>query len=88
MLQMWTDFARVGNPTPDDGIWQKVDPDRLRYLEIGSSGNQMNYTEEYRVGYDEWRGMWERNPISLGNIKTWKLDPSEVADGHGCDMSM
>ena len=44
MLQMWTDFAKVGNPTPGDGTWQKVDPDQMRYLEIGSAGNQMNYS--------------------------------------------
>ena len=43
----------------------------MRYLEIGSTGNQMNYTEEYRAGYDEWRAMWERNPFTIGNIKTW-----------------
>jgi len=77
MLQMWTDFAKVGNPTPGDGTWQKVDPDQMRYLEIGSAGNQMNYTEEYRAGYDEWRGMWERNPISMGNIKTWTAEADD-----------
>ena len=52
----------------------------MRYLEIGSAGNQMNYTEEYRAGYDEWRGMWERNPISMGNINTWT---AQSTDCHG-----
>jgi len=82
MLQMWTDFAKVGNPTPRDGAWQKVDPDRIKYLEIGSSGNHMNYTEEYRAGYDEWQGMWERNPICMGNIKTWTAGADNCHENH------
>ena len=82
MLRMWTDFARVGNPTPQDNSWRKVDSDNVQYLEISSSGNFMDFTEEYRAGNEEWKGMWERNPISMGNITTWSQRCETKSDFH------
>ena len=82
MLRMWTDFARVGNPTPQDNSWQKVDSDNVQYLEISSSGNFMDFTEEYRAGNEEWKGMWERNPISMGNTTTWSQRCETKSDFH------
>ena len=82
MLRMWTDFARVGNPTPQDNSWRRVDSDNVQYLEISSSGNFMDFTEEYRAGNEEWKGMWERNPISMGSITTWSQRCETKSDFH------
>lgn len=62
MIQMWTDFAKTGNPTPPvdyefatDFIWPRVnDTDAISYLDITGNFTIRTDPEAKRIKYWDW----------------------------------
>jgi len=62
LVQMWTDFAKTGNPTPDGSPlplhWDSVRPDQPNYLRIDKEGFAfMELGSDYLARMNLWRGI-------------------------------
>lgn len=53
VLQMWTNFAKTGNPTPETGAWQPYDLKEQRYLSIGREMEMKSLLLSDRMNF--WR---------------------------------
>lgn len=69
MCRMWTNFAKCGNPTPDedqlDILWQpveKIDPDQEKYniraLDLNEPSKMVDHPFEKRVNF--WKRLFEK----------------------------
>ena len=61
MLEMWTNFVKFLNPTPqsesevlEDVIWESVEPDNHKYMRIDKE-LFMEMTNEYKERMNFWR---------------------------------
>jgi len=60
LVQMWTNFARTGNPTPEDSpvSWDSVRPDQPKYLRIDREGSAfMELSPDYVERMNLWRDL-------------------------------
>lgn len=63
-VKLWANFARYGNPTPNEKdvgiIWKPVEKDCLNYLDIGSELTLGTDPAPGRV--ELWKLIFEQNP--------------------------
>lgn len=61
--KMWANFARFGNPTPDNTLiqWKPVETDRFYYLEIGNEMTMKINPEPERMAF--WEDVFRYNPM-------------------------
>ncbi|XP_042856871.1 pyrethroid hydrolase Ces2a-like, partial [Penaeus japonicus] len=58
MVDLWTNFAATGNPTPDMSLgfkWEPAEPSKISYLGITSSPSMKVYSDDQNVEF--WRNL-------------------------------
>ncbi|KAJ8709952.1 hypothetical protein PYW07_009318 [Mythimna separata] len=63
VTKLWTDFARYGNPTPDDSLdakWSPYTLERQEYLDLGNELKSGNAPDEEEINF------WENLLTSFG----------------------
>ena len=70
MIQLWTNFARKGEPCEE---WEPFMEDNRRHLEIGSKGDSMKNSDIFDPIVQFWDKIWANNPprMHLWRSSTW-----------------
>jgi len=76
MLEMWSNFAKTGHPTPAGSpvMWYPVEQDSHNYLIIDTN-LEMALTDHYLARMDTWNQNWLENQ---GNV--WQPPSGFKAD--------
>merc|ERR1712107_150053 len=83
LVQMWTNFARTGNPTTEDSpvSWDSLRPDQPKYLRIDREGSAfMELSPDYVERMNLWRdiiGDWPPPFLKLF------IDPVHICEIYG-----
>lgn len=70
-VTLWTNFAKYGNPTPNEHdvgiIWKPLEKDSLHFLDIG---NELTVGTDYAPERIElWKFIFEQNPKTADFLK-------------------
>lgn len=69
-VKLWTNFARTGNPTPDDNnlniLWEAISEKEMNYLDIGEELTLHKNPEPERINF--WREIFQLSPLTVNYL--------------------
>jgi len=76
LIDMWTDFARCHDPTPETKVWKQYDRENPKFLRISSSC-KMDFPAEFAATTEEWKDIWTKVPTyhRIARSPTWEKYP-------------
>lgn len=69
-VKLWTNFAKTGNPTPQESdlniTWKPVTENDVYYLDIGEELSLQTNPEPERIKF--WRDIFQLSPFTIDHL--------------------